>query len=112
MGDGAADIAILHHVLHFAQQPGAAIAEAARVLGPGGRLLIADFAPHDREELRQKAAHSRLGFADEQMAGWFGPAGLALADTRTLEGGELTVKLWLGVKKGLRPVETNRVKAA
>ncbi|WP_294305785.1 metalloregulator ArsR/SmtB family transcription factor [uncultured Sphingomonas sp.] len=112
MGDGAADIAILHHVLHFAQQPGAAIAEAARVLGPGGRLLIADFAPHDREELRQKAAHSRLGFADEQMAGWFGPAGLALAETRTLEGGELTVKLWLGVKKGLRPVETNRVRAA
>ncbi|WP_294234702.1 metalloregulator ArsR/SmtB family transcription factor [uncultured Sphingomonas sp.] len=112
MGDGAADIAILHHVLHFAQQPGAAIAEAARVLGPGGRLLIADFAPHDREELRQKAAHSRLGFADEQMAGWFGPAGLTLAETKTLEGGELTVKLWLGVKKGLRPVETNRVKAA
>lgn len=112
MGDGAADVAILHHVLHFAQQPGAAIAEAARVLGPGGRLLIADFAPHDREELRQKAAHSRLGFADEQMAGWFGPAGLALAETRTLEGGELTVKLWLGVKKGLRPVETNRVRAA
>ena len=112
MGDGAADIAILHHVLHFAQQPGAAIAEAARVLGPGGRLLIADFAPHDREELRQKAAHSRLGFADEQIAGWFGPAGLTLAQTETLEGGELTVKLWLGVKKGLRPVETNRVKAA
>ncbi len=112
MGDGAADIAILHHVLHFAQQPGAAIAEAARVLGPGGRLLIADFAPHDREELRQKAAHSRLGFADEQMASWFGPAGLALAEMRTLEGGELTVKLWLGVKKGLRPVETNRVRAA
>lgn len=112
MGDGAADIAILHHVLHFAQQPGAAIAEAARVLGPGGRLLIADFAPHDREELRQKAAHSRLGFADEQMASWFGPAGLTLAETRMLEGGELTVKLWLGVKKGLRPVETNRVRAA
>lgn len=112
MGDGAADIAILHHVLHFAQQPGAAIAEAARVLGPGGRLLIADFAPHDREELRQKAAHSRLGFADEQMTSWFGPAGLTLAEMRTLEGGELTVKLWLGVKKGLRPVETNRVRAA
>ncbi len=47
--DASADAAILHHVLHFAQQPGAAIAEAARVLGPGGRLLIVDFAPHDRE---------------------------------------------------------------
>src|SRR3546814_18121845 len=52
LGDGAADAAILHHVLHFAQQPGAAIREAARVLMPGGRLLNADFAPHDVEEFR------------------------------------------------------------
>ncbi|WP_293876502.1 MULTISPECIES: metalloregulator ArsR/SmtB family transcription factor [unclassified Sphingomonas] len=100
MADGAADVAILHHVLHFAQQPGAAIAEAARVLGPGGRLLIADFAPHDREDLRTRDAHTRLGFADEQIAGWFGNAGLTLARTDTLEGGELTVTLWLGRKSG------------
>ena len=69
--DDEADAAILHHVLHFAQQPGAAIREAARVLGDGGRLLIADFAPHDREELRQREGHVRLGFSDEQMLGWF-----------------------------------------
>ena len=100
MRDGAADIAILHHVLHFAQQPGAAIAEAARVLGPGGRLLIADFAPHDREELRSRDAHTRLGFADEQIGGWFANAGLQLVETATLEGGELTVTLWLGRKPG------------
>jgi ArsR family transcriptional regulator len=98
MGDGAADVAILHHVLHFAQQPGAAIAEAARVLGPGGRLLIADFAPHDREELRARDAHSRLGFADDQIATWFGNAGLQMAQIEMLEGGELTVTLWLGRK--------------
>ncbi|NWO67796.1 methyltransferase domain-containing protein, partial [Escherichia coli] len=67
--DGGADLAILHHVLHFAQQPGAAIGEAARVLAPGGRLLIADFAPHEREELRQRDAHTRLGFSDEQVLG-------------------------------------------
>ncbi|VVT02214.1 ArsR family transcriptional regulator [Sphingomonas sp. EC-HK361] len=96
LDNGAADVAILHHVLHFAQQPGAAIAEAARVLSPGGRLLIADFAPHDREELRQRDAHVRLGFSDDQIAGWFDAAGLALSRTETLEGGELTVKLWLG----------------
>src|SRR3954465_2651048 len=76
--DGGADAAILHHVLHFAQQPGAAIGEAARVLSPGGRLLIVDFAPHDREELRAKDAHTRLGFADDQIAAWFGNAGLGL----------------------------------
>lgn len=100
LGDGEADAAIIHHVLHFAQQPGAAIAEAARVLHPGGRLLIADFAPHDREELRAQDAHTRLGFSDEQIAAWFDAAGLSMARTETLQGGELTVKLWLGRKAG------------
>ena len=98
LGDGAADAAILHHVLHFAQQPGAAIAEAGRVLMPGGRLLIADFAPHDLEELRTRDAHARLGFSDEQIVGWFEAAGLLPVRTETLEGGELTVKLWLARK--------------
>lgn len=109
LGDEAADLAIIHHVLHFAQQPGAAIAEAARVLEPGGRLLIADFAAHDREDLRIKDAHARLGFTDEQMATWFAAAGLAPARIETLEGGELTVKLWLARKVGQRVSE---VKAA
>ncbi len=98
--DGAADTAILHHVLHFAQQPAAAIGEAARVLGPGGRLLIVDFAPHEREELRTRDAHARLGFSDEQMLGWFERTGLAPVQVQTLEGGALTVKLWLGRKTG------------
>lgn len=97
--DGA-DLAILHHVLHFAQAPEAVIAEAARVLAPGGRLLIADFAPHEREELRARDAHARLGFDDRQMAGWFEAAGLQTQAVETLEGGELTVKLWLGRKPG------------
>ena len=98
--DGGADAAILHHVLHFAQQPGAAIGEAARVLSAGGRLLIVDFAPHEREELRTRDAHARLGFSDEQMLGWFEGAGLAPVKIETLKGGELTVKLWLGRKTG------------
>jgi ArsR family transcriptional regulator len=98
LGDGEADLAIIHHVLHFAQQPGAAIAEAARVLMPGGRLLIADFAPHDLEELRTRDAHARLGFSDEQIVGWFEAAGLLPVRAETLEGGELTVKLWLARK--------------
>lgn len=109
LADAAADTAILHHVLHFAQQPGAAIAEAARVLAPGGRLLIVDFAPHDREELRTRDAHSRLGFSDAQILGWFETAGLAPVQVETLEGGALTVKLWLG--RRARPV-AEKVKAA
>jgi ArsR family transcriptional regulator len=111
--DGEADAAILHHVLHFAQQPGAAIAEAARVLSDGGRLLIADFAPHDREELRTRDAHTRLGFSDEQIAAWFDAAGLIPARTETLEGGELTVKLWLARKTTTqKQIPVREVKAA
>jgi ArsR family transcriptional regulator len=111
--DGGADTGIIHHVLHFAQQPGAAIAEAARVLAPGGRLLIADFAPLDREELRAKEGHTRLGFADEQMATWFAAAGLAPVKTETLDGGELTVKLWLARRvSGAQTAGVQEVKAA
>jgi len=102
LAQGEADAVLLHHVLHFVQAPGQAIAEAARVLGPGGRLLIADFAPHAREELRSEHAHVRLGFSDEQVADWFDAAGLASARTETLAGGELTVKLWLGRRPGAR----------
>ena len=98
LADGAADVAILHHVLHFAEAPALALAEAGRVLGPDGRLLIADFAPHDREDLRTKDAHVRLGFADDQIEGWFAGAGLTPAGSQTLKGGELTVKLWMGRK--------------
>lgn len=97
--DNAADTVLLHQVLHYAHQPEAALAEAARILAPGGRLLVADFAPHEREELRGRHAHARLGFSDEQMASWFTAAALATEAVRALEGGELTVKLWLGRKR-------------
>ncbi|WP_242415486.1 ArsR/SmtB family transcription factor [Sphingomonas panni] len=105
---GAADAAVLHHVLHFVQHPGAAIAEAARILRPGGRLLICDFAPHEREELRVRDAHARLGFSDEQMLGWFARTGLSPVSIETLGGGELTVKLWMARRAG----DVQEVKAA
>ena len=95
---GSADSVIIHQVLHYAQAPAAAIAEAARVLRPGGRLLVVDFAAHEREELRVADAHLRLGFSDESIAGWFAAAGLEPDLTEHLPGGELTVSLWRGVK--------------
>ena len=100
LADRSADSILLHQVLHYAQAPGTAIAEAARVLRPGGRLLVIDFAQHDREELRNQDAHLRLGFADDAMRGWFGAAGLAVDRIDRLEGGELTVILWRGAKPG------------
>lgn len=93
------DTVLLHQVLHYAQDPEAVIAEAARVAGSEGRVLIADFAPHEREELRTRDQHARLGFSNEQIEGWFAQAGLALDRVETLPGQELTVQLWLGRRK-------------
>jgi ArsR family transcriptional regulator len=93
---GTADTVIIHQVLHYAQQPAGAVAEAARLLVPGGRLLIVDFAPHEREELRESDAHLRLGFADDVMLKYLEGAGLDGRVVEHLEGGELTVTLWVG----------------
>ena len=101
LGDQSADSIIIHQVLHYAHSPAAAIAEAARVLAPGGTLLVVDFAAHEREELRATDAHIRLGFDDEVMAGWFASAGLEIDQIEHLRGGELTVTLWRGVKTAI-----------
>src|ERR671935_91180 len=72
------DVIIIHQVLHFLEDGGRAIQEAARVLRPAGRLLVVDFAPHDLEFLRDEHAHRRLGFAPETVAQWVTAAGLDL----------------------------------
>jgi ArsR family transcriptional regulator len=102
VASGSADTVILHQVLHYAQQPAAAVAEAARLLGPGGRLLIVDFAPHDHEELRIRDAHARLGFADEAVCKWLQEAALDARVVDHLEGGDLTVTIWLGERPEAR----------
>src|SRR5579884_455285 len=101
LDDGSADSVIIHQVLHYAHSPAAAIAEAARILAPGGTLLVVDFAAHEREELRATDAHIRLGFDDEVMAGWFASAGLEIDQLEHLRGGELTVTLWRGTKAAI-----------
>jgi ubiquinone/menaquinone biosynthesis C-methylase UbiE len=102
LDDSSADTIIIHQVLHYAHSPAAAIEEAARVLATDGRLLVVDFAAHDREDLRTTDAHIRLGFDDETMAAWFKAAGVAVDHVEHLEGGELTVTVWRGSKAGVR----------
>jgi ubiquinone/menaquinone biosynthesis C-methylase UbiE len=102
--DGSADLVTIHQVLHYLDDPARALAEAARVLKPGGRLLTVDFAPHELEFLREDHAHRRLGIAAEHMAGWLQRAGLELVHFSTLKPPKrtgkmgLTVSLWLAVK--------------
>jgi len=94
------DTVLLHQVLHFAQDPAAPLAEAARVTRPGGRIAIVDFDAHQREELRDRHAHARLGFTDAAISTLLTEAGFTPAPPIALEGGELVVKIWLGTRQG------------
>lgn len=93
------DLILYHQVLHFAEEPERAIGEAARSLAPGGAILIADFAPHAQEFLRDEHAHRRLGFADDEVKAWGEGAGLTCASINHLDGGELRVTIWKFTKK-------------
>jgi ArsR family transcriptional regulator len=96
--DGSFDVVIIHQVLHFAQDPSAAIAEAARVLRAWGRLAVVDFAPHALEQLRGEHNHRRLGFAEDEVSAWCRQAGLTVQQIRNLPGKPLTVTLWLAIR--------------
>ncbi|WP_421787595.1 ArsR/SmtB family transcription factor [Hyphobacterium sp.] len=96
--DHVADLVTVHQVLHYLDDPAIAIAECARVLKPGGVLLIADFAPHQLEFLKTEHAHRRLGFSDEEITDWVESAGLELRRRASLHPEKpethLTVKIW------------------
>jgi ubiquinone/menaquinone biosynthesis C-methylase UbiE len=97
---GAYDLIVIHQVLHFLDEPGRALGEAARLLRPGGRILVVDFARHEEESLREHFAHRRLGFTSEEISAWMKEAGLDLVETRRIapaagEAGKLTVVCWL-----------------
>jgi len=102
--DSGFDAVIFHQVLHFLDDPQGALREAIRVTKPGGKILIADFAPHTLEFLREEHAHRRLGFSDREVQSWFEAAGLkplAVESLAPRSGAEtLTVMIWLAATKG------------
>jgi ubiquinone/menaquinone biosynthesis C-methylase UbiE/DNA-binding transcriptional ArsR family regulator len=111
------DAVLIHQVLHFLDDGAHAIAEAARVLRPAGRLLVVDFAPHDLEFLRDEHAHRRLGFAPEMIAQWMEAAGLELTLHQSLAPGtdclgRIAVSLWLGRDRRLVVAEPARRQVA
>ena len=106
--DAAFDTVLFHQVLHYAQEPEAVLAEAARVTRAGGRIAIADFAAHEHEDLRRLHAHARLGFGEAQMAALLNHAGFDPAPARALPGSELTVMIWTGTRRA--PSATGNVR--
>ncbi|MDX2309539.1 MAG: metalloregulator ArsR/SmtB family transcription factor [Hyphomicrobium sp.] len=109
LGNGVADGVVMHQIIHYLSEPAMAIAEAARILAPGGRLLVVDFAPHDLEFLREDHAHERLGVPADHLAQWTREAGLVVKTTETLapppdgEGPKLTVILQVAEKSPENP---------
>jgi SAM-dependent methyltransferase len=104
--DGVADLVIVHQVLHFLDEPSAALREAARVLAPGGRLLIVDFAPHDLEFLRSEFGHVRLGVRHDSLVQAAAGSGLSIEAPRSFgppeaRGDGLSVHIWRAEKRSL-----------
>jgi ubiquinone/menaquinone biosynthesis C-methylase UbiE/DNA-binding transcriptional ArsR family regulator len=103
--DGSADLVVVHQVLHYLGDPAAAVCEAGRLVAPGGRLLIVDFAPHKLEFLREQHQHRRLGFPEAEMERWLREAGLSRVKATALPPADaegLTVKIWTA-ERGRQP---------
>jgi ubiquinone/menaquinone biosynthesis C-methylase UbiE len=98
LGDGAFDIAILQMVLHYAEDPAGAVTEAARVLRPGGRLLVIDLAEHGDTDLLSRRAHRWPGFSDAAIHGFLTVSGLDPGTSVTI-GGPMDVRIWSATRR-------------
>ncbi|WP_067790488.1 ArsR/SmtB family transcription factor [Paraurantiacibacter namhicola] len=104
------DTVLFHQVLHFAADPAGPLREAARVVRPHGRIAVIDLAAHQREELRTRHAHARLGFDDAAMAALLAETGFEPADPVHVPGRELDVTIWTARRRALP--EDSQQKAA
>ena len=97
--DSSMDLVLFHQVLHFADDPLAAIRETARILRPDGIVIVIDFLPHKNEKLREEHAHRRLGFSEEEINEWCRITDLKITTTKVMRGKELDLFIWVATKK-------------
>ena len=97
--DGSMDLVLFHQVLHFADDPLAAIRETARIFRPDGIVIVIDFLPHKNEKLREEHAHRRLGFSEEEINEWCRITDLKITTTKVMRGKELDLFIWVATKK-------------
>lgn len=98
------DVVTLHMVLHYSEKPAQVLAEAARVLKPGGRIVVVDFAPHGMTALLDRHAHCWAGFEDGDIGRWFRASQLSPEEPVRLEGDPLTVAIWSAALPANDPV--------
>ena len=92
------DMVLFHQVLHFADDPLAAINETSRILRKNGRVMIVDFLPHKLEKLREEHAHRRLGFSQKEVSDWCRSANLEVSSVEIMKGSELDIAIWIAFK--------------
>lgn len=107
LADGSFDVAVMQMVLHYAEDPPGALAEVARVLRPGGQLIVIDLASHDRDELLGRFAHRWPGFSDDAMHDLLADAGMQRGEALTVEG-PLAIRLWPATRAADVPIVQSR----
>ncbi len=103
LAEASFDVAVMQMVLHYAEDPSGVLAEAARVLSPGGRLIVIDLAQHGRDDLLSRLAHRWPGFSDETMRSLLEGAGMRPGMPRTIDG-PLVIRLWPATRTADAPV--------